>query len=341
MSDPCFNGEELALSAQLRYVVDAEPGIKRIRRGSGFSYAPEVGDGRITEFDRKRIEALAIPPAWRHVWICSDPHGHLQVTGRDQADRKQYLYHKEWERVRDQAKFDRMSSFGRSLPHLRQQVEGDLRLRGMVRPRIVALTVAVLDQTLIRVGNDRYAVQNGSFGLTTLTADHVDIEQGVVRLNFVGKGGAEQEVALRNRGLASLVAQCEELNGQRLFSYRAGKDRMAAVTSDDINDYLRRVMGSEFTAKDFRTWGASTVAVEALGPLPSPSVDPDTDFLAAVDLAAEALGNTRAVCRQSYVHPHLAEAFAAGDLAEAWRTSRRSRWAARGERALLRVLEHD
>jgi DNA topoisomerase-1 len=333
---PAVDSEALASSASLRYVSDDEPGLRRRRRGKGFSYESDTG-ASASEQDRARAAKLAIPPAWTDVWICKQSNGHIQATGRDQAERKQYLYHSEWERVRDEAKFDRMADFGRVLPPMRKQIHTDLGRRGLDRTRVIALALAVLDQTLIRIGNTQYANDNGSFGLTTLKVKHADVEGGLVRFSFKAKGGVTQDVALRDPRLAAMVSRCQELKGQRLFSYLQG-DETAFVTSDDVNDYVRDAVG-EFTAKDFRTWGASALALAHLGALGRPEGNGDSvAILEAIDHAAKALGNTRAVCRDSYIHPAIAEAYSVGALTKTWHQTRTGRWMTRAERTLMRIL---
>jgi DNA topoisomerase-1 len=327
----------LAERAQLRYVSDEEPGISRRKRGKGYSLLGPDG-AAVTEVDRARISALVIPPAWTDVWICQDERGHLQATGRDAAGRKQYIYHSDWDEVRDEAKFDRLEPFGKALPRLRKQYRADLRQRGLTHGKVVALATALLDQTLIRIGNQYYADQNGSFGLTTLDVDHAEIDGSLIRLTFAGKGGVEQEVKLEDARLAALVSQCQELSGQHLFSYTTG-DSVAAVTSNDVNDYLRRVTGDDFSAKDFRTWGASSLATAHLGQAGVPDGDSDDRLIIeAVDLAADALGNTRAVCRASYIHPIVSDAYISGDLHRAWTQSRSGPLMKRPENALKRLL---
>jgi DNA topoisomerase-1 len=322
--------------ADLRYVSDDEPGISRRRSGRGFTYMDHAGNAVGPEI-RARIKSLAIPPAWEHVWICVDPDGHIQATGRDAAGRKQYRYHPDWERVRDEVKFDRMLPFGLSLPRLRKQIESDLNQRGLPRSRVTALALAVLDQSLIRVGNDRYTRQNGSFGLTTITNKHADVNGHKVHFKFIAKGGAKSEVALRDRRLAGLVAECQDLGGQRLFTYQDTEGTVEGIRSNDVNEYLRTTCGLDATAKDFRTWGASALLTDRLGRI-GPSDQPEREILQAIDEVAETLGNTRAVCRASYVHPAIAEAFTDGTLEPAWRASRSSRWLSRGESALIKVL---
>lgn len=323
----------LADAAGLRYVNDDEPGIRRRRHGRGFTY--RLGGRGVTPDDR--IKRLAIPPAWTDVWICPDPNGHIQATGRDAQGRKQYRYHAEWERVRDEAKFERMATFGGKLPRIRRTIETDLHHRDLSRRKVIALCAALLDQTLIRVGNDRYARQNGSFGLTTMKVDHAEIAGRMVNLSFTAKGGYEHEVALRDRKLAGLVAQCQELRGQSLFSYRQPDGEVASVRSDDVNTYLREAAGEDVTAKDFRTWGASALLVNNLG-AHRPGDNPSGEVLAAIDQVAEVLGNTREVCRSSYLHPLISEVYNEGKLTPAWRASRHSRWMSRAESTLLKLL---
>ena len=332
-----INHGTLAERAELRYISDEEPGIVRRGRGKGFSFHLPDGNG-IDEGDRLRLATLAIPPAWTDVWICQDERGHLQATGRDAAGRKQYIYHSDWDLVRDEAKFERLAPFGKALPRLRKRIQEDLRRPGLPHPKVVALATAVLDETLIRIGNQSYSKQNGSYGLTTLEAEHAEIDGKLVRLNFIGKGGIEHEVALEDARLAALMSRCQELSGQHLFSYEAD-DRVSAVTSNDVNDYVRTVTGEDFTAKDFRTWGASALATAHLGQAGLPDGDSDDrTILEAIDRAADVLGNTRAVCRSSYIHPVVSDAYISGQLHQAWMQSRNGRFMKRPERALSRLL---
>lgn len=324
-----------AVEAGLRYVSDTEPGIRRRRRGRGMEY--RLPDGRqAPPGDVARARSLAIPPAWTDVWICADPRGHLQATGRDARGRKQYRYHPDWTQVRDGAKFERLPAFGAGLPGLRRRVGADLSVPGLPRRKVTAAVVALLDRTLIRVGNDEYRRSNGTYGLTTLTEDHVEVEGSEIAFCFVGKGGREHQVAVRDRRLARIVRRCHELGGQELFTYRGADGEPVRVDSADCNEYLSEALGVEATAKDFRTWGATTTALRHLAAQP---VDAGDDaVLAAVDLAADRLGNTRAVCRRSYVHPGVVEAFGTGALHDAWRRSRRGTRSSRAERAALRLL---
>jgi DNA topoisomerase I len=328
--------EEMATSASLRYVEDGEPGHRRIRRGRGFSYLDESGES-LAEPDRDWVRSLAIPPVWTDVWICSDRKGHILATGYDDAGRKQYIYHPRWEEVRDQAKFGRMGDFGARLAGLRKHVDRELRRPGLEREKALALAIAVLDRTLIRIGNRQYAETNDSYGLTTLTGDHVELNGSRVVLAFNGKGGAEHEMAFSDRRLASLLSRCQELGGQTLFSYEASGG-VGTVGSSDVNGYLAEVTGRQFTAKDFRTWGASSIVAGCLA-ADDFGTESGKPFLQAIDVAAERLGNTRQVCRASYVHPVLEEAHEDGSLLQAWRRSRSGQWMSRSESAVTKLLE--
>ena len=328
----------LAVEAGLRYVGPEAAGFRRVRRGRGFSYVD--GDGAAANGrTRERIEGLAIPPAWEDVWIARDPMGHILATGHDQAGRKQYIYHPLWEQSRDEAKFDRLGSFGRGLPGLRSRIDADLRKRDLPREKVIALAIAVLDRTLVRVGNRRYATDNDSHGLTTLTCEHMEVDGLHVHLEFAGKGGAEQQLVFKDRRLARLMSRCQELAGQTLFSYETPAGSTASVSSSDVNEYLSGTLGGPFTAKDFRTWGASSLVLGEL--VRSADEDPEERVRSAIDAAAERLGNTRAVCRDSYVHPLVVESPDNGVLETAWRKSRSGKWANREESALRKLLESE
>ncbi len=252
----------IAEEAGLVYVSDADPGIRRRRCGTGYAYRTPDGTA-VSGRERERIMALAIPPAWRDVWICPDRHGHLQATGRDAKGRKQYRYHDRWRKVRDADKFSKLLEFGAQLDVLRKQVEADLAGTAPTRSRILALVIQLLDETLIRVGNEEYAALNESFGLTTLRNQHAAVDGADLMLRFVGKSGVEHDVRLHDRKLAGLVRRCHELGGHELFSYRDG-DEVRSISSTDVNDWLHRLVGPDTTAKTFRTWGASAVVVESL-----------------------------------------------------------------------------
>lgn len=331
--------EVAARAAGLRYVSDAKPGIRRVRRGKGFSYVGANGKP-VGAAERRRIESLAIPPAWADVWICPQPNGHVQATGRDAKGRKQHRYHPDWRRFRDATKYERLVDFGAGLPGLRAAIERDLDLPGFPREKALALVVSLLDRTLVRVGNDEYAASNSSYGLTTLRADHAEVDGAKVVLDFVGKSGKPQRVAVEDRRLARLVRRCSELGGQELFSYLDG-DRVCDVGSGDVNDYLRQRTGAEVTAKHFRTWGGTCAAAAALVLCRPPATlkQAEAQVTAAIDVAACVLGNTRAVCRSSYVHPAVLDAHASGSLAEAWQRARTTERATRAERTVLSVLQ--
>lgn len=276
--------EEAAELAGLVYVNDEEPGIRRRRCGKGFAYY-DLDGSLITDGERKdRIKALAIPPAWTDVWICPDPDGHIQATGRDDRGRKQYRYHHRWREVRDATKFHRLRAFGHALSLVRATVHRDLGLRVMSREKVMAVAVALLDQSLIRVGSDEYTRSNKSYGLTTLRSEHVDLSSTQVRLHFVGKGGKKREVTVRDRRLARMLKRCEEIPGQCLFTYESDSG-WSRVESGDINQWLRATTGESFTSKDFRTWGGTVVAatrLNELGPAASER-EAEQKLLAAID----------------------------------------------------------
>ena len=326
-----------AAEAGLRYVSDSEPGIRRTRRGRGFSYTRASGSATVGASTRARIDALVIPPAWTDVWICSDELGHLQATGRDARGRKQYRYHPRWRAVRDEAKFLQLSAFGNSLAQVRSVVAEDLGRSGLPPRKVIALVIALLDRTLIRVGNEEYRRDNGTFGLTTLEEDQVSFDAGEMTFCFVGKGGAEHEIDLRDRRLIRAVRACHELGGRELFTYKGTDGSPVRIDSADCNEYLADVVGPLTTVKYFRTWGASVTALEQLAQVEGDLTE--SDVVAAVDVAAERLGNTRAVCRRAYVHPLLTDDLDESSLREAWSGARRTEQLSRGERALVRLLD--
>jgi DNA topoisomerase I len=328
----------LAAEAGLNYATDESPGIRRVRRGRGFSYSDSKGN-MINGSVRKWIDSLVIPPAWEDVWISSDRSGHILATGYDRAGRKQYIYHPVWEESRDEVKFERMGEFGRRLGRLRRCTESELSGKGLSRLKVTALAVAVMDRTLIRVGNRKYADENDAYGLTTITCEHVEVDGLHVHFDFAGKGGADHQLVFQDRRLAGLISRCQELGGQTLFGYET-PDGVAAITSTDVNAYLADTMSGPFTAKDFRTWGASTAIAEEL--MTGPEVgDEDSRLLSAIDATAEKLGNTREVCRSSYLHPLIPEAFRTGALQNAWAGSRRGAWLDRAESAVNRLIEDE
>ena len=316
---------------RLRYVSDAEPGYVRRRQGRGFAYFDQRGRQVRDERVLARIRALAIPPAYTDVWICRRPNGHLQATARDARGRKQYRYHEDWRRTRDQTKFNRTIAFAQSLPRLRRHVARDLREKGMHRDKVLAAIVRVLDRTRIRVGNEEYARANGSYGLSTLRNRHVRLLGDEVRFAFRGKSGRRHEVAFSDARVAAVVRRCRDLPGQHLFQYLDGP-RVRAVSSTDVNAYLHRLVPGDFTAKDFRTWSATVVAAEAIL---ANGVDAPMVLKDVLAVAAAELGNTPAVCRRSYVHP--AVLLAASDASARQRLFAVHEKTQRGKRGLDRL----
>ena len=307
-----------AEEAGLLYAHEGDAGIRRRRAGKGFSYIDEEGAVVRDKVVLDRIRKLAIPPAYTDVWICPDPLGHIQATGRDARGRKQYRYHERWRNTRDEAKFSRMAAFGRALPALRARVEADLRRHALSHEKVVATVVRLLELTLIRVGNDEYAKNNKSFGLTTLRNRHVKIQGQTLTFEFKGKSGINRRLGLGDRRLARIMRSLQEMPGQRLFQYLDDDGRRRPVGSGDVNAYLREATGENFTAKDFRTWAGTLAAAKALAMQPSPTSDRETRHLVTLCIKATAglLGNTPAVCRSAYVHPAVLDAFATQALPE-------------------------
>lgn len=300
----------------LTYVDPDKPGIIRVKRGNEFVYQRTNGRPVREASVLARIRSLVIPPAWTDVWICSSPNGHLQATGRDARGRKQYRYHPEWTACASLTKFDQMASFAASLPAFRRQVEQDLSLRGLPKRKVLALVSVLLERTLIRIGNDEYARHNASFGLTTMQDQHAEIKGMRVRFHFKGKSGKTHDVTLDDKRLARLIRRCQELPGNRLFQYVDEDGVVRDVDSGDVNAYLRETMGKNFTAKDFRTWNGTMLAYQALQLLPPPASKTagERQVVTAVTAVAGLLGNTRAVCRKSYIHPAVIEAYLDGGL---------------------------
>lgn len=303
-----------ATRAGLRYVTDGCAGITRRRSGKGWSYYDADGKLISDAAARKRLNSLAIPPAWTSVWICPDADGHIQVTARDARGRKQYLYHPSYREARDRSKFRRMLEFSEILPLLRERVGRDLRAGELTRRQMLATVVRLLDRTMIRVGNDEYARENHSYGLTTLRRKHVQVKGDKLRFSFRGKSGVEHSVAISDPRLARIVQRCQHLPGQEIFQYLDASGKRRPVLSDDVNNYLREISGRDITAKDFRTWGGTLAAAEhlrAMGPVSSRS-EAERNIVRALDAVAERLGNTRTVCRKYYVHPGLLDAYHLG-----------------------------
>jgi DNA topoisomerase-1 len=307
---------ESAAEAGLRYVSDTSPGIRRKRSGTGFTYASADGKRIADEKTLERIRKLAIPPAYTDVWICPSPNGHIQATGRDARGRKQYRYHPKWREVRDETKFGRMVTFSEVLPKIRARVEADLARPGLPREKVLATVVRLLQCTNIRVGNDEYARANGSYGLTTLRDKHVEVSGGNLRFSFKGKSGKTHEVELADRRLARIVQRCRDVPGEELFQYLDDDGSRQTIDSGDVNDYLREITGQPFTAKDFRTWAGTMLAVAALrevGPLENER-EAKSAIVKAIDRVAKQLNNTRAVCRKYYIHPTVFETYLAGTM---------------------------
>ena len=313
--------QQAADAAGLRYVTDRQPGLGRQKVGRALRYVGRRG--RVLRDPRtlERIRSLVIPPAWTDVWICPDALGHIQVTGRDARGRKQYRYHPRWRTVRDDAKYGRMLAFGQALPIIRTRIEEDLAQRGLSRRKVLAAVIKLLEATLIRVGNEEYARDNGSFGLTTLRGRHASIKGSTVKFRFRGKSGKVHEIGVQDRRLSRIVKSCQELPGQELFQYVDGQGRRRAVTSSDVNDYLREVTGHGFTAKDFRTWAGTVLAAWALQELKAvrTRAEAKKNILRAVERVAGRLGNTVAICRKCYVHPVVFDAYLDGTLVETLR----------------------
>jgi DNA topoisomerase I len=302
--------------AGLRYVSDESPGIRRRRCGRGFTYVDPDGETVRDPEARHRFAALAIPPAWTEVWICPSPKGHVQATGRDDKGRKQYRYHELWRAVSDASKYARLAPFALALPALRRRVRRDLSRDGLDRRRVLATLVRLLERTHARVGNDEYARDNDSYGLTTLEQEHVEVVGDHVHLEFSGKGGKEHVLDVRDPRVAELVRECQEIPGCELFRWTDADGTCHPLDSDDLNAYLREAMAGEFTAKDFRTWAGTVAAVETLCAMEPADGERQAakNVVAAVKRVAEELRNTPAVTREFYIHPAVLAAYEAGTL---------------------------
>ena len=310
---------ESAKAAGLRYVTDAKPGIARVKSGKGFRYvAPDGKPVRDAE-TLGRIKSLVVPPAWTKVWICTNPNGHLQVTGRDGKGRKQSRYHPKWREARDETKYERMTLFANALPGIRERVDHDLGLVGLPRPKVLATIVSLMEATLIRVGNEEYAKENGSYGLTTMRHKHVEVEGSKITFEFLGKSRVHHTIDLQDRRLAKIIQRCEDLPGYELFQYLDREGERHSIDSSDVNDYLREITGEHFTAKDFRTWAGTVLAnvtLHEFAPFAS-ATEAKRNVVAAIKSVAERLGNTPSVCRKCYVHPVVLESYLGGMSVEA------------------------
>jgi len=306
---------ESAQIAGLRYVSDGRmPGIRRVGPANKFRYVDANGRTIGNAAELQRIRSLAIPPAWRDVWICPNPLGHIQATGRDARGRKQYRYHPRWRDVRDEVKYGRLIAFARALPRIRQRTEADLRRAGLPREKVLAAVVQLLEKTLIRVGNEEYARQNRSFGLTTMRDQHAKIKGATVHFEFRGKSGVEHTVDLHERRLATIIKACRDLPGYELFQYIDADGQRQTIDSADVNAYVREICGEDFTAKDFRTWAGTVLAAKALAELAkvTSAAGVKRNISRAVELVAKRLGNTKTVCRKCYIHPAVFEAYGEG-----------------------------
>ncbi|MFN8441859.1 MAG: hypothetical protein U0175_13855 [Caldilineaceae bacterium] len=311
-----LDSQEFASRIKLSYCSDQEQGFKRKRRGQGFAYYDGQGKLITDATARKRIQSLVIPPAWDEVWISTRADTHIQATGRDEKGRKQYIYHPDWESTRNLAKYESLLEFGQALPKIRQQVECDLRKRQLTHQKVVAIALYMLDKTLVRIGNSQYASSNKTYGLTTLRKRHVKMGESALVLSFVGKSGKKHNLSIEDKKLLRLIKSCQELPGQQLFQYYDEEGKRQALQSADINNYLHEITGSSFSAKYFRTWGGTVIAIEtllALGPSDEAKIIKKNLKLAICE-ASNALGNTTSVCRNYYVHPVVAQSYEDGTL---------------------------
>ena len=314
VTDPIEAAEE----AGLRYVHDEQPGYTRKRKGNSFVYYDLEGKVIRDEPRLLRIGRLAIPPAYTDVWICPSPNGHIQATGRDDRGRKQYRYHERWRVIRDENKYDRTLIFGDALPKIRRRIQADLKQPGLPRNKVLATVVQLLERTFIRVGNEEYAKQNNSFGLTTMRNHHVQIRGSRLRFRFRGKSGVRHEVDMDDLRIAKIVRKLQDLPGQELFQYVDEEGQFRDITSQDVNSYLREITGEDFTAKDFRTWAGTVLVALALNLQDAfqTKKQAKANVKDAISAVSKILGNTPAVCRKCYVHPAVLESYLDGDLLE-------------------------
>jgi DNA topoisomerase I len=339
-STPNSDAVQSAKEAGLRYVSDARPGIRREMSSLGFKFTGVNNRVIRDKAEIARINKLAIPPAWTDVWICPDPRGHIQATGRDAKGRKQYRYHPQWRECRDGNKYDRMLAFADALPKIRQRTTADLAKPGLPREKVLATVVQLLEKSLIRVGNDEYAKKNHSFGLTTMRNKHVEVKGSTVKFEFKGKSGVKHSVGVEDKRLARVVRACQELPGQELFEYFDDDDERHDVDSGDVNAYLKEITGEDFTAKDFRTWAGTVLACTALQEFEAfdSQSQAKKNVVQAIEAVAGMLGNTRAVCRKSYIHPAVLDSYMDGTMMRT--LSRRVGQAARRKNGKLRPEEH-
>jgi DNA topoisomerase I len=318
VTPPNQDPQTAAKSAGLRYVSDERPGITRAAAGGQFRYRDSQGRAVTDAATLGRIKRLAIPPAWTGVWICPQPDGHIQATGRDARGRKQYRYHHDWRSTRDETKYNRMLAFGRALPRIRRRVARDLRQRGLGRNKVLAAMVRLLETTLVRVGNEEYARANGSVGLSTMQDRHVQVKRGTMAFRFKGKSGKHHHIELHDAKLARLVRRVQELPGQDLFQYVDDQGQTQDVKSEDVNNYLREAAGADFSAKDFRTWAGTVLAAIALRQFEQfeTKAQAKKNMVVAIERVAQRLGNTPAVCRKCYIHPAILDSYLDGRTVE-------------------------
>ena len=337
---------ESARAASLRYVTDNTPGISRRKRGAAFEYIDPTGKVIRDPDELQRFKTLAIPPAWREVWICPMRNGHLQATGRDAKGRKQHRYHARWREVRDENKYGRILAFAKALPLIRERVDSDLRLPGLPRDKILAAVVRLLETSHIRVGNEEYARQNKSYGLATLRSRHVNVSGSTIRFEFRGKSGVEHALNINDRRLAKIIKRCQDLPGYELFQYIDEDGERRTIDSTDVNEYIRQIAGEDFSTKDFRTWAGTVLAAGALREFETAASDSQSkrNIAQAVESVAKKLGNTKAVCRKCYIHPAVIKSYTDGSLLRALR--RRLKKESNGfhgleieEAAVLRLLK--
>src|SRR4051812_22214205 len=335
-----------AIAAGLHYTTDSRPGIKRVRQGGSFRYVSPEGRTIRNADELRRIRALVIPPAWKDVWISADPRGHLQAVGRDARGRKQYRYHPKWRLVRDETKYHRLIGFAQALPAIRARTTRDLRNPKLMREKVLAAVVQLLEKTLIRVGNDEYARENRSFGLTTLRDGHVDVNGGRVRFSFRGKSGVEHDIKLDDRRLARIIKACRDMPGYDLFQYYDADGQRHTVGSDDVNAYLKEITGEDYTSKDFRTWAGTVLAADMLRAFDAFGSDTEAkrNIVRAVESVAQRLGNTKAVCRKCYIHPAILDAYVDRSMLKtvadpARRAARKPNDLTAAEAAVLGLLE--
>lgn len=298
----------------LKYVSDDVPGITRIKKGKLFIYKDVDGKVIKNRATLKRIQSLAIPPAYTHVWICPDERGHIQATGRDDRKRKQYKYHPKWNETRDETKYHKLLLFGQSLPAIRKQVKKDLKLPKLPKEKVLATIVTLIEKTFIRVGNDEYAKNNKTYGLTTMQDRHAKVHAGIIKFHFKGKSGVTHEVTVDNPQLAEIVKKCQDLPGQELLQYIDEDKQVRDITSTDVNDYLRNITGEDFTAKDFRTWHGTLLAITELNSYPQSEIKKEIkhNLLSAIECVARNLGNTKAISKKCYIHPSVLDFYSNG-----------------------------